>query len=283
MKSWIQSPFHKLPTRDFEGTIAQKDERSALRMPRFEELKLPRTGVVLQIRRLSDPMLNHERRCFERRLSGCQIRFHNVFQETPNRQWLDDSQTLIIGGSGSLSVHDYEARPWMSELRELMEIALERNLPTLGICFGHQLLGLHLGATVVDDGSGHERGTIDIHLTAEGEADPMLRTYGKSLAVNTGHMEHVEDLPNHLRLLGATEDVEGQIFKVSGKKFYSTQFHPELLASEAKQRYRAFAAEYSEELMTSLDEDLASFSERREESENFLRDFVSRMSDSDED
>jgi GMP synthase-like glutamine amidotransferase len=40
--------------------------------------------------------------------------------------------------------------------------------------------------------------------------------------------------------LASNEVLEAQAFKVTGTPFYSTQFHPDLLAKEARARYLAY-------------------------------------------
>jgi len=52
---------------------------------------------------------------------------------------------IIILGSGS-SVHDRE--PWQIELESWLMPLLERGIPTLGICYGHQMLATMFGGRV---------------------------------------------------------------------------------------------------------------------------------------
>ena len=51
---------------------------------------------------------------------------------------------------------------------------VERGIPTLGICYGHQLLAHALGGEVGDNPNGREFGTVTVELTAEAADDPLL-------------------------------------------------------------------------------------------------------------
>ena len=60
-------------------------------------------------------------------------------------QSIEQLRGIIILGSAS-SVHD--ALPWQSLLRSWLDLALTAQIPTLGLCFGHQLLAHHFGGEV---------------------------------------------------------------------------------------------------------------------------------------
>jgi GMP synthase (glutamine-hydrolysing) len=206
--------------------------------------------LLLQIRDAGDPMAEHEQRCIERRLENRSVELvcNNGLVERASAAWLDGVDALIVGGSAAYSVHHPRSAPWVDALRKLLDAALERNLPSFGICFGHQLLAYHLGAPVITDEERAEVGTIDVTLTEAGSGDPLFEDCEPILAVHTGHSDLVAAIPHAVDLLGASDTVETQIFRVRGACFYSTQFHPDLTGAEAIARYTAYKQSMSEAL-----------------------------------
>ena len=60
--------------------------------------------------------------------------------------------TIILGGP--IGVYETEDYPFLQQEIDLLKVRLEKNLPTLGICLGAQLIAHALGARVY---SGHEK------------------------------------------------------------------------------------------------------------------------------
>jgi GMP synthase (glutamine-hydrolysing) len=159
-------------------------------------------------------------------------------------------------------------------LRDLLERALSDDVPGFGICFGHQLLGHHLGVEVTTDEGRAERGTVTVELTAEGRADPLFASFAPKFAVHTGHTDHVTRVPSAVELLARNDDVETQAFRVRGRRFYTSQFHPDVTAAEAQARYRGFATQAAQYGRTGYDEHAERFELGRDESQTLLGRFL---------
>jgi GMP synthase (glutamine-hydrolysing) len=198
--------------------------------------------LLIQIRQPSDTMTSHERECLEQRADGLEVtwKVRNVFAEEPSKDWLDGVSAMIVGGSGSYSVHDARSASWVGPLRDVMEMALRTALPSFGICFGHQLLGFHLGAKVRTIPELSEVGTISVHTTAVGRGDSVFGSLGAKFYAHTGHSDSVIGVPRGVELLARSKALESQVFKVVGVPFYSTQFHPDISGAEARLRYSAY-------------------------------------------
>jgi GMP synthase (glutamine-hydrolysing) len=198
--------------------------------------------LLIQIRQPSDMMASHEQACLERRAEGLKVRWkvRNVFAEEPRKEWLEGVSAMIVGGSGSYSVHDARSASWVGPLRDVMETALATALPSFGICFGHQLLGFHLGAQVRTKPELSEVGTIPLDATAAGLNDPVFGALGGSYCAHTGHSDSVIGIPTCVELLARSKTLETQVFKVKDVPFYSTQFHPDISGAEARLRYDAY-------------------------------------------
>ena len=185
-------------------------------------------------------MAEHEQACVRRRFGdrAVELRAHNALAERPHAGWLDDIEGVVIGGSGSYSVHHPDSAAWVNPLREVLDTALSRQLPGFGICFGHQLLGLHLGAEVITDTSRMERGTIGLQRVNE---DPVFGQLPSRFHAHTGHTDLVTSVPRGTTLLASTEAVPVQALRMDGAAWWTSQFHPDLAHDEAHARYAAFA------------------------------------------
>jgi len=124
---------------------------------------------------------------------------------------------LIISGSQS-SVYD-EDRPWIRRLSRWTEGALADGLPTLGVCWGHQLLAQVLGGTV--KGGAYELGYVQVRQEV---ADPIWDEIPDPFTVFATHSDHVVELPSDATLL-ASNETGVQAFRHGPA--YAVQFHPE--------------------------------------------------------
>lgn len=195
--------------------------------------------LLVQARASDDPLARDEQLCIERRISGLDVNLEakNALAEAATPSWLDGADALVIGGSGNFSVNHTLSQRWVTPLRGLLDAVLARSLPTFGICFGHQLLGLHLGARVETHAHLEEVGTLPFELTDVGKATAPFAALQPRFFAHTGHSDHVVDLPAGVELLARGEKVELQAFRVRGAPIYTTQFHPDLTGAEAQARY----------------------------------------------
>ncbi|PKQ31785.1 MAG: glutamine amidotransferase [Actinobacteria bacterium HGW-Actinobacteria-2] len=143
----------------------------------------------------------------------------------PQRSDLGDG-VIILGGT--MSAHDAADHPWIPPLKELILDLIDAQVPTLGICLGHQLLAEACGGTVtVSDPAGGERGAYPIYWTGAARTDP----FAQRLAVNgssmfpESHSDVVTTLPPKAVLLASSEKYANQAFRVGSA--VGVQFHPE--------------------------------------------------------
>jgi GMP synthase (glutamine-hydrolysing) len=133
---------------------------------------------------------------------------------------LTDSLGVIVTGSAS-SVVDME--PWMERTAARLLELVRDEVPLLGICFGHQLLGHALGGQVARNPRGREMGTVELTLVS---SDPVVGDAG-SWRVNSTHLDSVVMLPPSAKLLGATR-LEPHAAVRFGGSAWGVQFHPEI-------------------------------------------------------
>ncbi|WP_332898005.1 type 1 glutamine amidotransferase [Haladaptatus sp. CMSO5] len=60
---------------------------------------------------------------------------------------LDGVEAVIIGGS-TAGVYEADDHPWMDDEKAFVRDLVAENVPTLGICFGHQIINEALGGCV---------------------------------------------------------------------------------------------------------------------------------------
>jgi len=202
------------------------------------------TALLIQIRHRSDPSAAHEAECLRRRLADLNVRWvvRNGLEDKPSRDWLDGVDLVFIGGSGYHSMVRHRDAAWVGPLRHVLDEILHRQLPGMGLCFGHQLTGHHLGARVSDASEHAEIGTASFELTPEALADPILASLKSPFRAQTGHSDHVVSIPDGVELMASNSALVTQAFRVKGCPFYTTQFHPELTGEEAQQRYQLVQA-----------------------------------------
>lgn len=75
---------------------------------------------------------------------------YRVFVDDPTLPSLDDCDGIVLSGS-TASIYDESHSDWIEPQCELVRQAIEREVPLLGICFGHQLVNYALGGSVAED------------------------------------------------------------------------------------------------------------------------------------
>lgn len=108
--------------------------------------------------------------------------------------------------------------------------ALRRHLvertPVLGICFGHQLLGMALGGSSGPNARGREIGTV---MFAAAQGDSLLGGLSE-IPVAMTHLDTVNALPPDAAVLGSTALDPHAAIRFS-ETAWGVQFHPEMDAA----------------------------------------------------
>jgi GMP synthase (glutamine-hydrolysing) len=124
---------------------------------------------------------------------------------------------VVISGSQTSVYDDHD---WIHEATEWFRRAHAADVPTLGVCWGHQFVAQALGGRVVDTG-GHVLGYREVERAGE---DPLFAGVpGRFTAFET-HSDRVAELPRRAATL-ARNDAGVQAFRVGSA--WGVQFHPE--------------------------------------------------------
>ena len=124
-----------------------------------------------------------------------------------------------------MSVNDSDRLPHLSTEMHLIEQAMKRNLPVLGICLGAQLIAKTLGADVYPNRE-KEIGWYDVAPTEEAKNDSLLGTWAPSEKIFQWHGETF-DIPRTGRHLAFSSLCSNQAFRY-GTNVYAFQFHLEV-------------------------------------------------------
>ena len=125
----------------------------------------------------------------------------------------------------------------------LFKLASDRNIPTLGICRGLQLINVGMGGTLYQDLPSEkpsdinhrqsEAGTVATHSVSVVEGSLMHQILGqKVVQVNTFHHQAIEKLAPGLKIVGwANDSVPEMIEAYPHRQIIGTQFHPEIFTN----------------------------------------------------
>ena len=136
--------------------------------------------------------------------------------------------TIILGGP--IAVYETEDYPFLQQEIDLLKVRLEKNLPTLGICLGAQLIAAALDAKVYP-GDVKEIGWSKLSLTSI-ENNPLKAL--EDIDILHWHGDTF-DLPEQAELLASSDLYPNQAFRV-GQNILALQFHAEV-ASESLEKW----------------------------------------------
>lgn len=146
-----------------------------------------------------------------------------------------DGYDAVISAGGPMGVYEIN-KPEYAFLKEecdyLLE-AIQRDVPTLGVCLGHQLLAHVLGG-VVAPSNAPEIGWMQITLTREGLSDPLFVGFDRNFFCFQYHLDTVVQMPQDTTRLAESPAASVQAFRYRDKAVWGVQFHPEIRPSMAE-------------------------------------------------
>ena len=184
----------------------------------------------------------------------------------PNFDRVRAERTRIVGNAAGLpseSIYYWEVSAELARQKNVKAIVISGNtsdwfkydfatfeplfglvksgqMPTIGLCGGHQLIGLMYGAfceairklnpgepDLAEWAPGYfkEVGYTPIHVV---ESDPIFENLGSDPIFFESHYWEIKDMPAELKLLASSDNVRVQTLKHHSFPIYGTQFHPEV-------------------------------------------------------
>jgi GMP synthase (glutamine-hydrolysing) len=174
--------------------------------------------------------------------AGLRFDYVRVFEGAPVPKSLDDARGLVVMG-GPMSVYEHDRYAHLRDEFKLIEAALSKRKPVLGICLGSQLLAHVLGAKVYA-GKQKEIGWHPVTLEPSAAADPL---WSDAPAKFMGFHWHgdVFDLPSGCELLASSALTARQAFR-HGDNAYGVLFHMEVTRPLIEAMTEAFTDELRE-------------------------------------
>ncbi len=156
--------------------------------------------------------------------AGFRLRYVNFHRDPEAQPSIEKYDGLVLLG-GPMGVYEADRYPHLLHECQLVESALKRNIPILGICLGSQILAHVLGSHVRKHQE-REVGWQDIELTTHGQKDALFSDFSRKEKVFQMHGDTF-DIPKGAVHLARSSVCESQGFRY-GEKVYGLQFHHEI-------------------------------------------------------
>jgi GMP synthase (glutamine-hydrolysing) len=156
--------------------------------------------------------------------AGFRIRYVNFGRHPDAEPSLDGYQGLVVLG-GPMSVSDTDRHPHLTTELKLIEQAMNRGMPVLGICLGAQLIARTLGSRVYPNDE-KEIGWYDVSPTEMARRDPLAAHLKENEKLFQWHGDTF-DIPKEAVHLASSTLCPSQAFRY-GPNVYALQFHLEV-------------------------------------------------------
>ena len=137
--------------------------------------------------------------------------FDFIFEEAK------DVKGIVISGAPIL-VTEENMDPYI----ESSQWIKTTNIPILGICFGHQLIGIQFGSIAKKMKEDRDMQEIEVF-----ESSPIFTRLPRVIEMQEDHCEFIS-VPNHFKLLASSDNCFHEAMEHEHKPIYGIQFHPEV-------------------------------------------------------
>lgn len=185
--------------------------------PPIKRITLIKTGQTFD-------ELSARRGCFERwfeevfgdHVDEWEVIHAHLGQALPS---LSAPRAVVVTGS---PVSVYERLPWSEATASWLAELITREVPVLGVCYGHQLIAHALGGEVSRSPNGREVGAVEVRHNG----DPLFDGLPERFSVWQSHVDEVSRAPEGAEVIAYNEHSAVQAMAV-GPLCRTVQWHPE--------------------------------------------------------
>ena len=205
---------------------------------------------------------------------GCAVDVRRPYrgEELPER--LDEHRSMLVLG-GSMDAYSDERNPWLPQVKQLVRVAAESHVPTLGICLGHQLAAVALGGAVQANPRGQQIGVLEVGWSANAVHDPLLGDVAAARVAVQWNNDLVVVPPVGTEVLARTPAGELQAARFA-PTVWGVQSHPEA-GEEVVSAWAANDRDSAAERGVDVDAYLAEVASAREELVSSWRPLAARF------
>lgn len=205
---------------------------------------------------------------------GCAVDVRRPYRgdELPDR--LDDHRSMLVLG-GSMDAYSDERNPWLPRVKQLVRLAAESHVPTLGICLGHQLAAVALGGAVQANPRGQQIGVLEVGWSEKAVHDPLLGDVAAARVAVQWNNDLVVVPPVGTEVLARTPAGELQAARFA-PTVWGVQSHPEA-GEEIVSAWAANDRDSAAERGVDVDAYLAEVASAREELVSSWRPLAARF------
>ena len=140
-----------------------------------------------------------------------------------NKNISQHTKGIILSG-GPLNVYEIKKYSFDKKI-------IEKGIPVLGVCFGHQILS-KLNGGKVKQSKNREFGLANIYKKKKSILTKNFFRKKKSNKVWMSHADQVSKLPKNFSVIASSENSKFAIVENKLKRLYGVQFHPEVTHTE---------------------------------------------------
>ncbi|WP_049928859.1 type 1 glutamine amidotransferase [Halopiger goleimassiliensis] len=179
-------------------------------------------SMLVVVRNEVDPDFDYHCDAIADALESVPATVREVDYPAGERPDLARADGVVLSGS-TAGVYEADERPWIDDEAALVRALLERSVPTLGICFGHQLVNAALGGTV------EAAETTCRPVRADLDSDPLFAEVPPTVPV--AHGDVVTETGEGLEVVGRADYYRAFATRHRDAPLWTVQFHPELTAA----------------------------------------------------
>jgi GMP synthase (glutamine-hydrolysing) len=139
----------------------------------------------------------------------------------------------VIVSGGEYPPSQFDSIAFLQEERERVMEAIDRSVPVLGICLGHQLLAHWLGGQA-ERSPQFEVGWLEVTVNESGLKDPLLEGIDERFYTFLWHWDQVSQLPPGGVNLASSDLTSIQVFRYGDLPVWGIQSNPQYDAALAE-------------------------------------------------